>query len=126
MIAVNSQGVVGVSWYDRRESADNFSWRSRFSASLDGGETFLPSVSVAEAPYEQAKNHVPAFVPKQGEARPREPYSQAAFTYTGGDTGAIAADASGAFHVFWTDTRAGIAQVWTSTVIVAPPTSGKK
>src|SRR5258708_15354428 len=49
VVAVNRQGVVGVSWYDRRDSADNLGWWVRFTASQDGGDTFLPSVRVSEA-----------------------------------------------------------------------------
>src|ERR1051325_2793091 len=47
-VAVNKDGVVGVAWLDRRQSKDNIGWRARFRASLDGGETWLPSVPVAE------------------------------------------------------------------------------
>jgi hypothetical protein len=50
-IAVNSKGVIGISWYDRRDSPDNLGWWVRFSASIDGGETFLPSVRVSKAPF---------------------------------------------------------------------------
>ena len=48
-VAVNRDGVVGVAWYDRRDNPDNLGWWVRFRASLDGGETFLPSVRVSEA-----------------------------------------------------------------------------
>ncbi len=50
-VAVNNAGVVGVSWYDRRSHMDNVSYDVRFAASLDGGETFLPSVQVSEKSY---------------------------------------------------------------------------
>ena len=49
-VSVNRAGVVGVAWYDRRDSPDNHGWFVRFAASLDGGETFMPSVRVSEAP----------------------------------------------------------------------------
>src|SRR5205823_1405903 len=49
-IAVNNNGVVGVMWYDRRDNPDNKGYYARFTASLDGGETWLPSVRVSEKP----------------------------------------------------------------------------
>jgi len=48
-VAVNANGVVGVSWYDRRDNVgDDLAYAVRFAASLDGGETFTPSVRVSE------------------------------------------------------------------------------
>lgn len=49
-VAVNKAGVVVVSWYDRRENPDGLGWYVRARASLDGGETWLPSVRVSEEP----------------------------------------------------------------------------
>jgi hypothetical protein len=118
-VTVNRAGVVGVSWYDRRESPDDQGWRSRFTASLDGGETFIGSVPVSEALYDPAENHVPPPTEAGQKANPRGAFSQFAFRYTGGDTPGIAAGED--FHVFWTDTRKGIAQVWTSVVKVEAP-----
>ncbi len=47
MVAVNNVGIVGVSWYDRREAPAALGWRARFAASVDGGETVVPSVPVS-------------------------------------------------------------------------------
>jgi hypothetical protein len=49
-VAVNKNGVVAVTWYDRRENPDGLGWYLRVRASLDGGETWLPSVRVSQAP----------------------------------------------------------------------------
>ena len=49
-LSVNKAGIVGVTWYDRRDSPDNIGYTTRFTASLDGGESWLPSVKVAEQP----------------------------------------------------------------------------
>src|SRR5439155_6910656 len=49
-LAVNRNGVVGAVWLDRRDIASNAGYVLRFSASLDGGESWLPSVKVSEAP----------------------------------------------------------------------------
>ncbi len=51
-IAVNSSGVIGVSWYDRRDDPENRGWSARFAASLNGGETFTRSVKVSLTSYQ--------------------------------------------------------------------------
>ena len=48
-IAVNNRGVVGVVWNDRR-AHKNECYDLYFSASLDGGETFLPNVTPGGKP----------------------------------------------------------------------------
>lgn len=98
MVAVNRNGVVGVSWYDRRDNADNLGYWPRFSASLDGGATWLPSVRVSTAPN---------LVTDPKETR-----------LNGGDTAGLDADAGGAFHPVWIDNRTGTHQVWTASVTV--------
>jgi hypothetical protein len=95
-IAVNRRGVVGVSWYDRRDAPDNLGYGVRFAATLDGGKTWLPSVRVSTA------LHVDA-----GDSRKNS-----------GDTAGLAADADGVFHPVWIDNRTGIPQMWTATVAV--------
>jgi len=121
-IAVNRDGAVGVSWYDRRDDAEDRGWRARFSASLDGGVTFLPSVLLSEAAYVPAKtvpqsvNEVLEKFPKNGGPSTRRPRWN--FAFTGGDTAGISAGADGVFHTFWTDNRTGVMQVFTSAVTV--------
>jgi hypothetical protein len=97
-VAVNRDGVVGVSWYDRRDNADNLGYWPRFSASLDGGAMFLSSVRVSTAPN---------LVMDPKETR-----------LNGGDTAGLAADAAGVFHPVWIDNRTGTHQVWTTPVTV--------
>ena len=50
VVAVNKDGTVGVAWYDRRDDPTRRCWRQYFSASLDGGATWLPNVAVSSAP----------------------------------------------------------------------------
>jgi len=97
-VAVNRDGVVGVSWYDRRDNADNLGYWPRFSASLDGGATFLSSVRVSTSPN---------LVLDPKETR-----------FNSGDTAGLAADAAGGFHPAWIDNRTGTHQVWTTSVSV--------
>lgn len=109
-VAVNKEGIVGVLWYDRRENPDNRGYYPRFSASLDGGATWLPSIRVSEAP------NAPAPEAAAGAGK---------FLVTGGDTAGLAADAAGRFHASWIDNRTGIQQVWTAPITVerAPASS---
>jgi hypothetical protein len=124
-VAVNRAGIVGVMWYDRRDHPDNLGWDVRFSASLDGGATFLPSVKISE--------RANTFPPGASLARSRTDAStgdsaalqratvaaaRESFKYMGGDTAGLAADASGAFHPVWVDNRTGVPQVWTAKVVV--------
>jgi hypothetical protein len=98
-VAVSKDGVVAVSWYDRRGlprgKRGEFppGWNVRLRVSPDGGETWQPSVQVNE---------------KTGKA----PYNQVR------DTAGLAADADGGFHPVWIDDRTGKRQVWTATVKV--------
>jgi hypothetical protein len=95
-IAVNKDGAVGVVWYDRRDNPGNIGYYVRFSASVTGGETWLPSVRVSRAP-QVASN----------ETR-----------MNGGDTAGLAADADGVFHPVWIDNRTGLPQMWTAAIQV--------
>lgn len=96
-VAVNRDGVVGVLWYDRRENPNDRDYYARFSASLDGGNTWLPSVRVSTAPN----------VAGVGGS-----------SVTGGDTSGLAASADGVFHALWVDDRTGTSQAWTAPITV--------
>ncbi len=97
MVAVNKNGIVGVSWYDRRDNRDNLGYWVRFSASLDGGATWLPSARVSTN----------ANLVEAADKR-----------FNGGDTAGLTADADGIFHPLWIDNRTGVHQMWTATVAV--------
>ena len=101
-VAVNKDGVLGLLYYDRRDNPDNRSYYARFSASLDGGVTWLPSVRISTDPY------VAGAVAQKS-----------AFTGNGGDTAGLATTADGAFYPVWVDDRTGVPQVWTARVTVS-------
>jgi hypothetical protein len=121
-VAVNPQGVVGVMWYDRRDHPDNLGWTVRFRASLDGGETFTPSVKVSEVPYRPEKTEpLPLDVMGGGSGRPNEQTQLGvhSFNFSGGHTAGLAATADGSFHPLWVGNSTGVPQLWTAAVTVA-------
>jgi hypothetical protein len=104
-VAVNRKGILAVTWYDSRESRPGMpSSNVRFRASLDGGDTWLPSVRVTDVPSLMALDN-PSW--KLGKG----------FSYVG-ETAGLAADAAGDFHPAWVDKRTGLLQLFTATVSV--------
>src|SRR5205823_4093868 len=117
-VTVNKDGVVGVTWYDRRESADNLGWRVRMAVSLDGGETFSSSVAVATGANAYTKDTrwpLEAAAPVDSTANTMSlMFFVDRFFENGGHTTGLAADADGVFHPVWIDNRTGTAQIWTA------------
>jgi hypothetical protein len=103
-IAVNGAGVVGIAWYDTRRDSRGECCDVGFSASLDGGRTFLPDVRLTAEPS----------FPRTG----KDPQVAARWPF-GGDYSGLAAGADGRFHVFWADRRSGVYQLWTASVEVS-------
>jgi hypothetical protein len=143
VMAVNSKGVLGLSWYDRREDPKNHGARQYFTASLDGGETWLPSVPISTKPLALQGPRVFSLVTR-GSGGGRRPTRGAGGGTTraasdiatitiraevrgtasgiGGDYGAMVTDTSGAFHPFWVDNRgdaANAGHLFTTRVTVA-------
>ncbi|MBI1872266.1 MAG: exo-alpha-sialidase [Acidobacteria bacterium] len=134
LVAVNKKGVVGVAWYDRREHKDNLGWWFRFAASLDGGETFLPSVRVSNVANNFGGSEIwPVKTSVSGGGEPLRAGAPAPpsarplavrvavdnFFFSSGHTSGFVADAGGTFHPIWTDNRTGLSQLWTAPVTVA-------
>lgn len=105
-IAVNKDGIVGVTWYERRKEAGKDCQHVFFTASFDGGKSFLPETRVSTAP------SCPD-TPRNGGAATRWP--------GGGDYSGLVASSDGTFHVVWADSRNGIYQLWTARVQVNSP-----
>ena len=130
VVAVNKDGVVGVMWYDRRDNPHNYGWWVRFAASLDGGETIGSSVPVSTAPASiRLQDPIKLEGVSLGGGKPRGWYEEAGnlqvqaglgtmFSFNGGHTAGMAADAGGYFHPFWIDNRTGVEQIWTASVSV--------
>jgi hypothetical protein len=120
MVAVNKNGVVGVMWYDRRDSPDNLGWTVRFRASNDGGETFGSSVQVSEIPYDPSRT-VPMPLMALRDLSGKESWTQLGvhwFHFQGGDTAGLVADAGGVFHALWVGNSTGVPQLWTAPITV--------
>jgi photosystem II stability/assembly factor-like uncharacterized protein len=105
-IAVNKDGVVGVSWYDGRNEKNRtkqmFSCLDLyFAASFDGGRTFAPETRVStESSCGDA--------PDNGAAKYRWP--------AGGDYHGLVARPDGAFQLLWADSRGGRYRLRTATL----------
>ena len=123
-IAVNRDGVVGVMFYDRQNLPDNLDWQPRFTASLDGGQTFGPSVPLTNAinDYNEPSQHFMAETLTQSTKSGRTEFSVALGTTpkaAGGETAGLAAGPDGVFHPVWVDNHTGIDQVWSARVRVS-------
>ena len=129
-VAVNADGVLGVSWYDTRHAPSRFAFHQYFAASFDGGESFTSPHRVSGALSEPlgAGNLVPApitFSGTEGELRAAL-ISAASRWVNGGDYLGLTASADGRFHPVWADARSGAYQVHTAAVRIvdeppAPP-----
>jgi len=125
-IYVNREGVVGMTWFDTRDFAKGTSYHEYFTASLDGGESFLPSVKVSTqvSPLEPpiSKKIIRHTIDSPGRTKSGDiifSFISAAESHpTGGDYMGLTADEKGIFHAFWSDTRTGSFQAWTAAIKV--------
>ncbi len=136
MMVVNSQGVVGVTWFDTRDSSDGRQYNEYFSASIDGGATFSPAARVSsETSNPDGPGNLttsPLFSRLSGSLPIKGPnrislISAASRWGQGGDYMGLAADLVGTFHPFWADSRTGTFQVRTAALQVEVPSgSGQR
>lgn len=98
-VAVNRDGVVAVTWFDKRHDAGGQCYDLFFAASLNGGKTFRPEVRVS------GKSSCPD-TPRNKGAMQRWKY--------GGDYKGLVAAPDGTFHAVWPDSRDGIFQLRTA------------
>ncbi len=127
-IAVNDKGVVGVTWNDRRNHKDAC-YDLDFSASLDGGETFLPNVTTGQmptcalAPGNWKPSVMVAAYPKteKGASVVGQGLNVLMISTRfpgGGDTQGLGADSNGVFHAAWIDGASGVMQLATTSFSV--------
>ncbi len=98
-IAVSWDGMVGVSWLNHEPSGKYDTW---FTASTDGGMSFLPPVKLS-----RKNSQTPSW-----QERP----------FPGDDYMLMDGGPDGTFHVIWPDARTGIAyQIYTCKVKLSQP-----
>ena len=102
-IAVNKHGVVGIAWVDRRNDPELKKNDIYFTVSLDGGQTFLKETRVTGVSADPA-------TAQNGKAGER--------FISGGDYIGCAAKPDGSFQLVWADSRTGVFQLYTSTIVV--------
>jgi hypothetical protein len=112
MMAVNHQGVLGLTWYDARHDPAGKCFRLYFTASLDGGKSFLPNASVSDAPScpDTPANGL-SLSPDGGLTMVRR-------FKEGGDYHGLVALPDGSFHAIWSDSRSGSYQLWSARIRV--------
>ena len=120
-IVVNNRGVVGVTWNDRRSHKDDC-YDLYFSASLDGGDTFLPNVTTGRKPTcplapgnWKPSARISAY-PKTVAGVSVEGQGLNVLMIStrfpgGGDTQGLDADSNGVFHAGWIDGSSGVMQL---------------
>jgi hypothetical protein len=124
VVAVNKDGVVGVSWYDTRNSTDASSFDEYFAASVDGGRSFLPSVRVSSASstFRGAGNlRVDPLIFEHKDETYLSLISAVSRWPSGGDYMGLTADRDGVFHPLWADARSGTFQAYTASVTIELP-----
>lgn len=105
-IAVDDDGVVGVAWYQAHTTPASATrcYDIYFSASLDGGATFLPPARVTPA------TSCPFAAPEQQGVATRWSF--------GGDYSGLAAAADHRFHLLWADSSTGVYRLATAAAQV--------
>ena len=130
MVAVNKDGVLGVSWFDTRNSAnhDDRQYDEYFATSTDGGESFSPAVRVSDAtssPFGKG-NVTPQASSYSSKDDSRVFFLSALARWrAGGDYMGLTTDRDGVFHPFWADARTGTFQIQTATVELKKPETKK-
>jgi len=136
MIAVNSEGALGVFFYDTDGHPKRDSFDASFTVSLDGGQTFLPKKRVsseASTPFGPGNLRPGPYVMSDRGMLITYYTSGVSRWPDGGDYIGLAADSDGVFHPFWSDARSGTYQLYTAAIRVpsgekasTPPASSER
>ena len=121
IIAVNPVGTLGILWYStagypKREQFDVY-----FTASLDGGETFLPKKrlsSETSKPFGAGNVRPSPIIGADRGMITMDFVSGLSRWPDGGDYIGMTATPDGAFHPFWPDGRSGTYQLYTAAIQV--------
>lgn len=127
-IAVTPEGLVGISWYDRRADPTDGCYQLFFAASADGAETFSTNQRIDSRPTCPMEASVS---PGHSETRraAADPIASEYRFKNGGDTQGIVGLPGGAFHFAWIQGDTNDMQLWSVRVVVDParlPPTAKK
>ncbi len=117
-IAVNGEGVVGISWNDRRGDPTDRCYQLFFAASADGGATFSANLRVDDrftCPIGKPPSPNADEVPKPDPSI--DPVNSEYRFKNGGDTQGIVGAHDG-FHLAWINGASGEMQLWSTVVVV--------
>jgi hypothetical protein len=112
-IAVNRDGVVSLIWNDRRSDPTSMCYRVYASASLDGGDSFLPNTQFS--PHPTCPNTAGNW---SGSANVFSTDESVVLTsvpdrfMNGGETQGLVASPDGRFHATWNNDVNGVMQLW--------------
>ncbi len=108
-VAVNHQGMVGLFWKEQRPEIGTDCFQPVFTASLDGGATFLKPVPVAPtASCGGSRGNQIAFNAGDAPVGRRWP--------SGGDYEGLVTLPDGSFRALWADSRTNTFQLWTASL----------
>lgn len=102
--SVNKHGIIGVIWQDRMEDSSGRCQYLYFSASIDGGETFLKAIKVSSAPS----------CPQDGNNKWAGDRWKAGGEYMG-----LVSKPDGSFQAVWADSRSGYFQLYTANIFIS-------
>ncbi len=120
-LTVNKDGVLGITWFDARHEKGTRGYDQYFTASLDGGETFLPPVRVSSETSVPlgAGNMVPSPSTYTSKGITRLSLLTSATRWgSGGDYMGLTSELDGTFRPFWADSRSGTFHIYTAAVTV--------
>jgi hypothetical protein len=127
-ISVNRDGVVAVTWNDRRDDPEAKCWQLYAAISIDGGEHFRPAQRLSRQPTctnraENWETFGSAFNSDQSGqylALVQTGATVPARFPNGGDTQGLAADGAGVFHAAWISGETGVMQLWHTSFQIEP------
>ncbi|MEL6561590.1 MAG: exo-alpha-sialidase [Bacteroidota bacterium] len=103
-VTVNNKGVIGVIWQNRIDDKNGKCQFLYFTASIDGGKSFLPPVQVSS----------------QLSCMENERNDWAGSRYkSGGDYTGFLSDNNGDFLVIWPDSRDGISKLYMANIKIS-------
>jgi hypothetical protein len=121
MIAVNPDGALGVFYYSTPGQPDRQHFDTYFTASVDGGDTFLPKARVSsQTSYPFGGGNLRPGPTVRTDRGMTVLYTTSGLSRwpDGGDYIGMTAGADGAFHPFWADGRSGTYQLYSAAIRV--------